>query len=556
MKIMKATSAAKGIAVGQARILGDTFVDAVCTRVEDTQAEVVRFLKAHDNALADLEEVYQRARNTVDQNTAMILQTQMFLLKDKGFMEEITGIISAMKVNAEFAVKMASDRYCQMFSSMEDEYLSARCTDIKDICLRLSRILRGHIVEWTPNRYAQEILIARELMPSETVDLDVSAVSAILTKEGSIMSHTAILARTMNIPSVVGLGEQLDRINDGDVLIVDGTTGTVYLNPDEATFAQFDKKREELYAVQQHLREYIGKPAITQDGVQVRIRGNGAVIEDLPHILANDAEGIGLFRSEFLYMRSVSLPTEEEQFECYKNILQSMKGQPVTIRTLDVGSDKEGSYIQIPPEQNPAMGFRGMRLGLWHREVYKTQLKALYRASVYGPLSIMFPMISTLQEVLQGKAIIEEVKAELDRDGIPYAENVPLGIMIETPAAALISDVLAKHVDFFSVGTNDLTQYVLAADRMNSRLSYLYENIHVAVLRLIKFSADSIHREGKKISVCGEMGSERSMTAVLLALGVDELSVNPSAVLEIREAVCNMDINKARAEARKYLNMM
>lgn len=554
MKIMKAIPASKGIAVGQARILGDTFVDAVCTRVEDTQAETERFLKAHSSALADLEAVYHRA-SAMDESTAMILQSQMFLLKDKGFMNEITGIVSSMKVNAEFAVKMASEKYCKMFSSMENEYMNARSADIKDICLRLSRILMGHTVEWTPNRYAQEILIARELMPSETVDLDVSAVSAILTKEGSIMSHSAILARTMNIPSIVGLGSQLDRINDGDVLIVDGDTGAVYLNPDEATFAQFDKKREELYAVQQRLRQYVGKPAVTQDGVRVHIRGNGAVIEDLPRILANDAEGIGLFRSEFLYMRSISLPTEEEQFQCYKNILESMKGQPVTIRTLDVGSDKEGSYIQIPPEQNPAMGFRGMRLGLWHRDVYKTQLKALYRASVYGPLSIMFPMISTVNEVLQGKEIIQEVKAELDREGIPYAEHIPLGIMIETPAAALISDVLAKHVDFFSVGTNDLTQYILAADRMNSRLSYLYEDIHIAVLRLIKFSADCIHREGKKISVCGELGSERSMTSMLLALGVDELSVNPAVVLEIREAVCGLDMEKAREETLKYLTM-
>ncbi|MBR5485814.1 MAG: phosphoenolpyruvate--protein phosphotransferase [Oscillospiraceae bacterium] len=555
MKVMKATPASKGIALGQARILGDSFVDAVCVRVEDPRAELARFRKAHDDALEDLKKVYERASGTMDEDTANILQTQMFLLRDKGFLHEITNIISGMKVNAEFAVKMAEERYTRMFSSMENEYMNARCTDIKDICLRLSRLLMGHTVEWTPNRYAQEILIARELMPSETVDLDVSAVSAILTKEGSIMSHSAILARTMNIPSIVGLGSQLDAVNDGDVLIVDGDTGTVYLNPDEATYAQFDKKKEELYETQQRLREYIGKPSVTKDGVKVVIRGNGAVVEDLERIKLNDAEGIGLFRSEFLYMRSTSLPTEEEQFLCYKNILESMDGKPVTIRTLDVGSDKEGSYIQIPPEQNPAMGFRGMRLGLWHRDVYKTQIKALYRASVYGPLSIMFPMISTLDEVLQGKEIIKEVQAELDADGIPYVKDVPVGIMIETPAAALISDILAKHVDFFSVGTNDLTQYVLAADRMNSRLSYLYEDIHVAVLRLIKFSADCIHREGKKISVCGEMGSQRSMTAMLLALGVDELSVNPAAVLEIRETICNLDMREAKEQADKLLGM-
>ena len=506
--------------------------------VEDTEAEVARFEDAQETAIAQLGELYDKAMEDVGEANAAIFEVHQMMLMDLDYVDSIKNIITTQEVNAEYAVATTGDNFSQMFASMDDAYMQGRAADVKDVSDRLLGILsdagESGVVADEP-----VIVAADDLVPSETVQLDKSKVLAFATMYGSANSHTAILARTMNIPAVIGLGEGLAKEYDGHMAAIDGFTGTIYIDPDEETMKAMTEKREEDRRQKTLLEELKGKENVTLSGQKINVYANIGNLSDVGAVLKNDAGGIGLFRSEFLYLGKTDFPTEEEQFQAYKQAVQMMAGKKVIIRTLDIGADKQVDYFNLGNEDNPALGYRAIRICLTQPDIFKTQLRALLRAAVYGNLSIMYPMITSTEEVKKIYEIVAEVEAELKEQEIQY--KLPeQGIMIETPAAAIISDKLAEMVDFFSIGTNDLTQYTLALDRQNAKLDDFYNPHHEAILRMIQMVVDNAHKCGKWAGICGELGADATLTEQFVRMGVDELSVAPSMILKLRKIVREM----------------
>lgn len=513
-------------------------------RITDTEAEKARVETAKAAATEQLQAIYEKALKEVGETHAQIFEIHMMMLEDEDYNESIQNIIDTQKVNAEYAVAITADHFAEMFSSMEDAYMQARAADVKDISNRIIANLTGTVSAQNGSE-DHMIVCADDLAPSETVSLEKDKVFAFVTAHGSSNSHTAILARNMNIPAVIGVGEAfLAEVKDGDEAIVDGFTGEVFVNLDAETKKRLLAKQKEDEEKKRLLQELKGKENITKDGTKINIYANIGGVDHVGAVLLHDAGGIGLFRSEFLYLENTDYPTEEQQFVAYKKVLESMAGKKVIIRTLDIGADKQVDYFHLKKEENPALGYRAIRICLTRPEIFKTQLRALFRASVYGNLGIMFPMITSVSELESILAICEEVKEELRENSTPYAEHVELGIMIETPAAAIISDRLAPMVDFFSVGTNDLTQYTLACDRQNPDIESFCDTHHEAILRLIELSAKNAHQNGAWIGICGELAADTTLTETFLRMGIDELSVSPSFVLKVRDAVRNVDLSK------------
>jgi phosphotransferase system enzyme I (PtsI) len=512
-------------------------------KVEDTDAEIKRFESAKEEGKDQLQSLYEKALADVGEANAAIFEIHQMMLEDLDYCESIVNIITSQQVNAEYAVGVTADNFSSMFSAMDDAYMQGRAADVKDVSERLIKILTN-AEDGIKVLEDKVIIAADDLVPSETVQMDKNKVLGFIMQYGSANSHTAILARSMGIPAIIGLGEELKHAFDGKFAIVDGFHGKVYIEPDEATIAEMEKRQNEALERKALLQQLKDKEDITIDGTKINIYANIGNTSDVGNVLKNDANGVGLFRSEFLYLENSDFPTEEQQFNAYKNVAENMAGKKVIIRTLDIGADKQVDYFNLDKEENPALGYRAIRICLTRIEIFKTQLRALYRAAAFGNISIMFPMIISVEEVKEIKQIIEEVKEELRKEGIPFKENVETGIMIETPASVMISDELAKEVDFFSVGTNDLTQYTLAIDRQNQKLEPFYNAHHKAVLKMIKMAADNAHAEGKWIGICGELGADLSLTEEFLRMGIDELSVSPSLVLEVRKRVREIDLTK------------
>lgn len=535
MIVREGKSVFKGVAIGSIFVYKKAQKAVSKETVEDTAAEVARFEAAKEKAMAQLKGLYEKALRDVGEEEAMIFDVHQMLLDDLDYNDSIVGIIEGDKMNAEYAVFMTCEQFAAMFLSMDDDYMRGRAADIKDISERLISILNGTQV--SPEAMPEPVIIvAEDLAPSETVQFEKSKLLALVTQKGSANSHTAILARTMNIPSLVTTDIEIDQAYHGRTAVVDGFAGLIYIDPDEVTMAKMQDKKRRADEQRALLQEMKGKETVTQAGKHIHLYSNIGGPQDVDAVLENDAEGIGLFRSEFLYLGRDTYPTEEEQFEAYKTVVSRMNGKKVIIRTLDIGADKQADYFEIPKEENPALGFRAIRICLTREEVFKTQLRALFRASAFGTLSIMFPMIISVKEIIRIKEIVEEVKLELARDDIAYGE-VELGIMIETPAAAVISDLLAPHVDFFSIGTNDLSQYTLAIDRQNQSLDNFFDPHHEAILRLIQMTIENAHKYGAWCGICGELGADMELTARFVQMGIDELSVSPGYTLELRKRI-------------------
>ena len=504
--------------------------------VADTDAEWHRFKGAQTGAIEQLGDLADEA--------AMLFETHQMMVEDLDYEEAIEQRITEEKLNAEAAIADTAEQFAAMFEAMDDTYMQARAADVKDVSRRLLDILAGNVAGGIASD-EPVVLAADDLAPSETVQLDKSKILGFITAGGSGSSHTAILARTMGIPAIVGVGGALKPEYAGRQVILDGATGNVVIDPDDMTRDKLMKKREELLRLQRLLETLKGQPNVTKDGKSIRIYCNIGSPEDVHAVQVNDGGGIGLFRSEFLYLNCEDYPTEDQQFQAYKQVLADMDGKEVIIRTLDIGADKQIGYFNLPQEENPAMGMRALRICLTRPEVFRTQLRALYRASAFGKLRIMFPMVTNIWEVREAKRMCEEVKRDLKQEGIPYGEDVEIGIMIETPAAVILSDRLAKEVDFFSVGTNDLTQYTLACDRQNNDLGRFFDPHHPAVLRMLKMVADNAHKNGIWVGICGELGADLTLTETFLAIGIDELSVSPRAVLPLRNAVRMTDTRES-----------
>lgn len=532
------------VAVGKISVFTRAEIAVRREHIEDFEAEKKRVESAKEKALAQLGEIHDKALREVGETNAQIFEIHQMMLEDDDYNESIESIIDTQKVNAEYAVAVTSDNFVAMFSAMDDAYMQARAADVRDISNRLIANLSESTSE-SAQTADKVIICADDLAPSETVSLDKERVLAFVTAHGSSNSHTAILARNMNIPAIIGAGDEfLAAIKDGMNAGVDGYTGEIFLEPDEETVAKLLEKQRADEEKKRLLQELKGKENVTLDGTKIDIFANIGSVENIGAVLLSDAGGIGLFRSEFLYLENSDYPTEEQQFAAYKKVLEGMSGKKVVIRTLDIGADKKADYFKLDKEENPALGYRAIRICLTRPEIFKTQLRALYRASVYGNLGIMFPMITSVSEVEQILEICKGVREELAKDGIKFSENVELGIMIETPAAAIISDKLAPLVDFFSVGTNDLTQYTLACDRQNPNIENFCDTHHEAILRLIEMAAQNAHKHGAWIGICGELGADTELTETFLRMGIDELSVSPSFVLKVREKVRSIDLSK------------
>ena len=512
--------------------------------VEDTGAEWHRFKGAQTGAVEQLGQLAEQARAEAGDEAAMLFETHQMMAEDLDYEEAIEDRITNQKMNAEAAVADTAEQFAEMFAAMDDSYMQARAADVKDVSQRILSILCG-VVQGGIASDVPVLLAADDLAPSVTIQLDKTKILGFITAGGSGSSHTAILARTMGIPAIVGVGDALKPEYEGRQAIADGSTGALVVDPDDDTRARLLKKREEQQRLQRLLETLKGQTNVTKDGKTIRIYCNIGSPEDVHAVQVNDGGGIGLFRSEFLYLNSSTFPTEDEQYAAYKQVLSDMDGKEVIIRTLDIGADKQIGYFDLPKEDNPAMGMRALRLCLTRPEIFRTQLRALFRASAYGKLGIMFPMVTSVWEVREAKKLCEEVKRDLKHEGIPYSEDVQIGIMIETPAAAVNSDRLAKEVDFFSIGTNDLTQYTLACDRQNNDLGRFYDPHHPAVLRLIKLVVDNAHKNGIWAGICGELGADLALTETFLAMGLDELSVTPRAVLPLRNAVRMTDTRES-----------
>lgn len=531
-------SVLQGIAIGKLYVIEKKESSWTKMTIADADGEVVRFQNAREEAIGQLDELYQEALEQVGEENAMIFDVHKMMLDDLDYLEGIENRIRTEMVNSEYAVTVTGEEFAAMFSSMDDEYMKARAADVLDISARLVRVLEGRE---EPGLHAREpvIILADDLSPSETIAMDKSKILAFVTKHGSANSHTAILARSLNIPSLVNTDVEITRDYHGKEAIVDGVTGSLFIEPDEETLETKKKEREEIRGREEKLKLLIGQENITKDGRRINLYANMGNVEDVQKVLESDAGGIGLFRSEFLYLGRDTFPEEEEQFQAYKEVVSRMEGKKVIIRTLDIGADKKADYFQLDPEENPALGYRAIRICLTRQEIFRTQLRAIYRASAFGTVSIMFPMIISVKEIREIKEIVEDVKKELTDEGIAFGE-VELGIMIETPAAALVSAELAKEVEFFSIGTNDLTQYTLAIDRQNQKLDPFYDSHHPAVLKLIEMTIQNGHKEGAWVGICGELAADDTLTETFIDMGLDELSVSPTYILKLRDRIRNI----------------
>lgn len=549
MQTYKGKSVFGGIAIGRIRVYQKNRQQVRRTRIEDTEAELARYERARIETVNQLKELYEKALVEVGEENAAIFEIHGMMLEDGDYNESVQNMIQSNCVNAEFAVAATGDNLSQMFAAMQDEYMRARAADIKDITERIIGNLQGTAKE---DEVVGEpaIIVAEDLAPSETVQLDKKLILSFVTIQGSPNSHTAILARTMGIPALVGTSIPPEADLDGKMAIVDGTTGVLYVEPEEGLLREMEGRKEEEVRKRELLLEMKGQESITADGHRIRLYANIGNIDDLAAVLENDAEGIGLFRSEFLYLQRDTYPTEDEQFAIYKKVAETMAGKTAIIRTLDIGADKQCEYFGLEKEENPALGCRAIRICLKRPEIFKTQLRALYRASAFGRLAIMYPMIISPEEVRRIKKITEEVKRELRTQGIEYGEPEQ-GIMIETPAAVMMSRELAREVDFFSIGTNDLTQYTLAIDRQNQNLEEFYDPHHPAILRMIEMTVQNAHAEGIWVGICGELGGDREVTDSLLRMGVDELSVSPGNILPLRKAIRETQLREGNTSELK-----
>lgn len=542
MYTIQGKGVSKGVADGPIYFYRRGGGEIVKTAVADVEAEKQRFESARSTAMEQLAALYEKAVAEVGEEGAALFEAHQMMLEDLDYIDGINDMIEGEGVNAEYAVSQVAEQFAAMLAAMDDPYMQARSADVKDISNRVIGILSG-VVAGGIDSDVPVILASDDLAPSETVQLDKSKILGFVTSGGSGNSHTAILARTMGIPAIIGVGDALTEGLEGKMAIIDGDTGEVAIDPDEATSDRLLKKQAKERALKELLDQLKGKENVTIDGRKVMVYCNIGSPDDVDAVLTNDGGGIGLFRSEFLYLQNDDYPSEEQQFQAYKTVAERMGGKRVIIRTLDIGADKQADYFQLEKEENPAMGLRAIRICLTRPEVFKTQLRALYRASAYGKIAIMFPMITSVWEVQEVKRICEGVKAELRAEEIPFNENVELGIMIETPSAVMMSDRLAKEVDFFSVGTNDLTQYTLAVDRQGNNLDKFFDSHHPAVLRMLKMAADNAHKAGIWIGICGELGADVTLTETFLAIGIDELSVSPASVLPLRSAIRSIDTN-------------
>lgn len=540
MQIYKGKSVFGGIAIGKISVYKKDEQLVKRVKIEDADAEMERYTAARNIAAAQLQKLYDKALKEVGEANAAIFEVHQMMLEDEDYNESVENIIHSQMVNAEYAVASTADNFAQMFEAMDDDYMRGRAADVRDISERVITVLAGGAGSGLDSD-EPVIIAADDLAPSETVQLDKDKVLSFVTAHGSENSHTAILARTMGIPALIGTGIDLDETVDGKLGIVDGTNGVVYVDPDAELLEEMKNKQQEEQEKKRLLQTLKGKENITLDGQKVMMYANVGNIKDLGIALQNDAGGIGLFRSEFIYLGQDHYPTEEEQFQIYKTVAETMAGRRVIIRTLDIGADKQCDYFELDKEDNPAMGLRAIRICLTRPEIFKTQLRALFRASVYGNINIMYPMIISVDEVRQIKAIVEEVKAELAEQGIEYG-NPAQGIMIETPASVMMSRELAEEVDFFSIGTNDLTQYTLAIDRQNSKLDKFFDSHHPAVLRMIQMTVENAHKAGIWCGICGELGADQALTKDFLAMGVDELSVSPGSILPLRKIILETDV--------------
>jgi phosphotransferase system enzyme I (PtsI) len=539
MKSYKGKSIFNGVAIGKIYYYSKGEQAIKREKIENTEMETVRFREAKEQAIIEVNALYEKALKEVGEVNAAIFEVHAMMLEDDDYIDSVENMIAVQKVNAEYAVAMTGDNFSKIFAEMEDDYLRARAIDIKDISERLVNVLMGNTSDGDIGE-EPVIIVAKDLAPSETVQMDKNKLLGFVTELGSSNSHTAILARTMNIPALIGI--EIEEEWYGKLAILDGYTGTLVIDPDAKTLLEMKKKQQEDLESRELLQQLKGKETVTLDGRKVKLYANIGSVSDVASVLANDAAGIGLFRSEFLYLEKDHYPTEEEQFQAYRTVAEMMAGKKVIIRTLDIGADKKVDYFNLEHEENPAMGYRAIRICLDRIDVFKTQLRALYRASAHGHIAIMYPMIISLTEVKQIKKIVSEVKTELTEAGIVYGE-VEQGIMIETPAAVMESDVLAKEVDFFSIGTNDLTQYTLAIDRQNPRLDNIYDAHHPAILKMIRMVVENGHKEGCWVGICGELGADTALTQTFLKMGVDELSVAPSCILGIRKVIRQMNIS-------------
>ena len=546
-----------GVAIGKISVYKKTEQQVKRVKITDAEAEIVRFEAAKENAIEQLKGLYEKALKEVGEANAAIFEVHQMMLDDDDYNDSIRNIVRSQEVNAEYAVAVTGDNFAKMFAAMDDDYMRERAADVKDISERLLKVLSENasadgagddsgIAGGERDAKEPVIIVADDLAPSETVQLDKDLVLSFVTVHGSLNSHTAILARTMAIPALIGTSLPLDETVDGKLGIVDGVDGIIYVDPDEETLARMKEKQRGEIEKKEMLQTLKGRENVTLDGQKMMLYANIGNIKDLATVVQNDAGGIGLFRSEFIYLESDHYPTEEEQFQIYKQVAETLAGKRVIIRTLDIGADKQCDYFEMEHEENPALGYRAIRICLTRPEVFKTQLRALLRASVFGKIAIMYPMITSMKEIDRIKEIVKAVKAELDEEGIRYGEPEQ-GIMIETPAAALISDELAAEVDFFSIGTNDLTQYTLAIDRQNTKLDEFYDAHHPAILKLIRMVVANAHKAGIRAGICGELGADQSLTREFLAMGVDELSVSPQCILPIRKIVLETNVQEYRA---------
>lgn len=534
---LEGKSVFSGIAIGKCKIFGKKDQVVKRSKVTDTDLEIKRFTQAKEQAKSQLAALYEKALKEVGEANAAIFEVHQMMLDDLDYVESITNMISSQGINAEYAVATTGDNFAEMFAAMDDDYMRERAADVKDISNRVIHILQGGS-EQVGLGDQPVIVLADDLAPSETVQLDKSKVLSFVTRHGSTNSHTAILARTMNIPALIGVDYPEDA--EGHMAVVDGRNGVFLLDPTEEELTKYEALRQEGVEKARLLQELKGKENVTKAGRKIALYANIGGVGDVASVLANDAGGIGLFRSEFLYLETEDYPSEEQQFKAYRTVAENMAGKKVIIRTLDIGADKQVDYFGLEHEENPAMGYRAIRICLDRKEIFKTQLRAIYRASYYGNISIMFPMIISVDEVKAAKEMCATVQEELKSEGIPYGK-VELGIMIETPAAVMISDLLAKEVDFFSVGTNDLTQYTLAIDRQNPKLDNIYDAHHPAILRMLQMIIDNGHKEGCWVGICGELGADVTLTDTFIKMGIDELSVSPSMILKVREQIRNSD---------------
>ena len=536
MEMYTGKSIFKGIAIGKILFYQKGEQPVKRMKIEDTAEQIKRYEDARAKAAEQLQGLYEKALKEVGEANAAVFEVHQMMLEDDDYIDSVVNIIETQQVNAEFAVATTGDNFAKMFAEMEDDYFKARAADVKDISERMVNILSGNE---SGGAIGDEpvIVVAEDLAPSETVQMDKEKLLAFVTRLGSANSHTAILARTMNIPALIEV--DIKEEWNGKMAVVDGYTGTFYIDPDEETLKKMQEKKEEDIKARELLQELKGKEDITVDGKHIKLYANIGGVKDVTSVLANDAAGIGLFRSEFLYLEADNYPDEEAQFQAYKTVAENMAGKKVIVRTLDIGADKQVDYFNLDHEENPAMGYRAIRICLDRRDIFRTQLRALLRASAYGNIGIMYPMIISVDEVKEIKKIVESIKAELTEKGIEYG-NVEQGIMIETPAAVMISDLLAEEVDFFSIGTNDLTQYTLAIDRQNSKLDNIYDAHHPAVLRMIQKTIENGHKAGCWVGICGELGADMTLTETFLKMGIDELSVSPTFVLPIRKLIREM----------------